>query len=97
MFGLFKKKNDGVYSPEEASKIIEEAYKKAKTSFEFKSNLLVAQKQNEYIVKIKIKNSFVFDPILVENYLKSILLPKFYEIEVSVDTVTINRNKKETL
>ncbi|MDD3262966.1 MAG: hypothetical protein PHR61_03900 [Candidatus Absconditabacteria bacterium] len=97
MFGLFKKKNDDIYSAEQAGKIIEEAYNKAKASFEFKSNLLVAQKQNEYIVKIKIKNSFVFDPILVENYLKSILLPKFYEIEVSVDTVTINRNKKETL
>lgn len=97
MFELFKKKSYGVYSTEEAGKIIEEAYNKTKSSSKFKSKLLIAQKQNEYKVVIKIKNSFVFNPILLEEYLKSILLPKFYEIEVSVDTVTISRNKKETL
>ncbi|AHB41234.1 TPA: hypothetical protein DIC40_03590 [Patescibacteria group bacterium] len=89
-----KKKKSPVFQAETAGKLIEEAYNKAKSKFSFKTDLLIATKQNENKVTIKIKSNFIFDPILLERYLQSIFLEKFYTVEVSVDIITIQRNKE---
>lgn len=95
MFNLFKKqKKSPIYSPEEVGEIVLEAYKKAKNKSEFKSKLLVAKKESEYKVAIKINSSFIFDPILVEKYLGSVIFPTSH-YEVFVSTSKINILKKQ--
>lgn len=95
MFNLFKRqKKTPIHSPEEVGKIVLEAYKKAKNDFKFKSKLLVAKKENQYKVSMKIDTSFIFDPILVEKYLESVIFPTSH-YEIFVSSYQINIVKKQ--
>lgn len=83
MFFKKTKKNE-MYTPEEAGDIVLKAYKKAKSDSLFKDRLLIAKKENQYKISMQIKNSFLFDPILLEKYLLSVSFPdSHYEIDVS--------------
>lgn len=96
MIHLFKRKNTSlVKTPEEVGKIILDAYKKAKNDGKFKSKLLIATKENEYKISMKIDSFFVFDPILVEKYLESVIFPStHYEIFVSPSQVNITKKQE---
>ncbi len=93
---LFKKKETSpVKDPEEVGKIVLDAYKKTKNDGKFKSKLLVARKENEYKISMKIDPFFIFDPILVEKYLESVIFPSsHYEIFVSPMQINIMRKQE---
>lgn len=93
MFFKKTKKNE-MYTPEEAGDIILKAYKKAKSNFLFKDKLLIAKQEDQYKISIEIKNSFLFDPILLEKYLLSVVFPdSHYEITVSSYKVDITKKR----
>jgi hypothetical protein len=89
-----KQKKSPISPPEEVGKIALEAYKKAKNDGKFKSKLLIATKENEYKISMKIDPFFIFDPILVEKYLESVVFPSTH-YEVFVSTTQINITKKQ--
>jgi hypothetical protein len=95
MIHFFKKQKESpVKTSEEVGKIVLEAYKKAKNDGKFKSKLLIATKENEYKISMKIDPFFIFDPILVEKYLESVIFPATH-YEVFVSPTQINIMKKQ--
>lgn len=95
MFQFFKKQKESpVKTPGEVGTIILEAYKKAKNDGKFKSKLLIARKESEYKISMKIDPFFIFDPILVEKYLESVIFPPtHYEVFVSPSQINILRKQ----
>lgn len=96
MFNLFKKQKESpIYSPEEVGKIVLEAYKKTKNASKFKSKLLISQKESEYKISMKINPSFIFDAVLVEKYLESVVFPATH-YEIFISCYKINITKKQS-